>query len=205
MGVVDFSVFADGSHFSVNGLTEPIQLQFRANASLTSTTSETEGKNLTCFYLNEATGSWSREGVVTVFADNVTGDVVCNTTHLSTFAVMVLSYYSTPTSPSSGSGTNGGSNDDSNTGLIVGVVIAVLVVLVIAIAVFVKIRSSGDAGTGQKSEDIKDGGALLSQPMMEMHGYHDMTDGTGGVIDQGGWNAKPVYQAPDTAAVSIEL
>jgi hypothetical protein len=201
--VVDFTVFADGASSPVSDLSEAIEIRLQANTSSFSTSNDGEQKNLTCFYLDEATGMWSREGVVTVSADNVTGDVVCNTTHLSQFAIMVLNFASAPNPPSSGSGTTNGNDDSSSTtGIIVGVVVGVLVLAVIGAVVVLKTRS-GSGGTGQKAEGLQDGGLLLDQPMMERHSFHE-SNGSGG-LDQGGWSAKPVYQAPDTAAVNIEL
>lgn len=197
--VVDFSVTADGANVSVRDLQDAIQLRIRVNHSSIPAPAAGEQSNLTCFYFDETSAAWSRQGVVTVAVDDATGDVACNTTHLSSFAVMVLSFAAAP-SPTTGGANGGDDGGSSNTGMIVGIVVGVLVLAVVVLAVVVKMRGSA-AGTGQQRHQ-NDKVDLLAQPMMdvEMHGH-----GGGAAIDQGGWNAKPVYQAPDTSAVNIEL
>ena len=127
--VMNFDVIVDGQLATVSNLTLPLQMNVTVPLSDAS-------QALSCMYYNKALRSWTTEGVKLSKVDRASGTVLCEMTHLSTFAVFATeSPSSSPVPPPS----------SEVSALVVGLAVGGLCVAGIAVFVAVwKLHSKSD-------------------------------------------------------------
>lgn len=134
--VVSFTLLQDGAEATVTGLEDPINISISID-------NKTDPANVECVYYNVENQAWDTENVTTAGYDPATKTITCQTTHLTTFA-LVASSSTSPASSESVSEKLGG-------GPIAAIVIAVLCVA--AFFAFQVIKKKKTPQTLPKNED----------------------------------------------------